>query len=129
MSADALSLTFAALADPTRRAILERLARGQATVSQLAEPFAISQPAISKHLKVLEQAGLIRRGRAAQSRPAELNAQQLLIVARWLETCRRNWLEGFDKLDAYLKQLEANETPTKKPSKKTEGQKPSRRKK
>lgn len=109
MSTDTLTLTFAALADPTRRAILERLAQGEATVSQLAAPFAISQPAISKHLKVLEKAGLIRRGRAAQARPAQLNSEQLLLVTRWLESCRRKQLESFDKLDQYLKKLETED--------------------
>ncbi|HRN51189.1 MAG: winged helix-turn-helix transcriptional regulator [Anaerolineales bacterium] len=113
---DTLSLTFAALADPTRRAILERLTRGAATVNELAAPFAMSQPAISKHLKVLEKAGLITRGRQAQARPAELNAQQLELVTRWLEKTRTHWEESFDKLDSYLATLQDTppdpQTPT-----------------
>jgi DNA-binding transcriptional ArsR family regulator len=103
---DPLSATFSALADPTRRAILARLAQGEATVGELAAPFAISQPAVSKHLKVLEQAGLIERKRAAQSRPCKLNAARLREVSDWLETYRRFWEESFDRLDAYLAQLQ-----------------------
>lgn len=106
---DTLSLTFAALADPTRRAILERLTRGAATVNELAAPFAMSQPAISKHLKVLEQAGLITRGRQAQARPAELNAAQLALVTGWLEHTRIRWEESFNKLDDYLKTLDPSD--------------------
>ncbi|WP_036294037.1 helix-turn-helix transcriptional regulator [Methylosinus sp. PW1] len=103
---DPLSATFAALADPTRRAILARLAQGEASVGELAAPFSISQPAVSKHLKVLEQAGLITRTRAAQSRPCKLDAARLREVSDWLETYRRFWEESFDRLDAYLAQLQ-----------------------
>lgn len=103
---DPLSLTLSALADPTRRAILARLAQGEASVGELAEPFAISQPAISKHLKVLEQAGLIRRGRKAQWRPCRLDAGPLREVADWLDAYRRFWDQSFDRLDAYLKDLQ-----------------------
>jgi len=103
---DALSLTFAALADPTRRAMLARLAQGPATVKELAEPFNISLPAISKHLKVLEHAGLIERGREAQWRPARLQAAPLKDVAQWLELYRQNWEESFDRLDEYLRRIQ-----------------------
>lgn len=103
---DPLSQTFAALADPTRRAMLERLARGPATVKELAEPFRLSMPAISKHLKVLEHAGLIERGREAQWRPARLQAAPLKDANQWLETYRRNWEESFDRLELYLRQLQ-----------------------
>jgi DNA-binding transcriptional ArsR family regulator len=103
---DPLSATFSALADPTRRAILARLAQGEASVGQLAAPFSISQPAVSKHLKVLEQAGLVTRSRAAQSRPCKLNAARLREVSDWLETYRRFWEESFDRLDAYLAELQ-----------------------
>ncbi|WP_018267008.1 ArsR/SmtB family transcription factor [Methylosinus sp. LW4] len=103
---DPLSATFAALADPTRRAILARLAQGEASVGELAAPFSISQPAVSKHLKVLEQAGLITRTRAAQSRPCKLDAARLHEISDWLETYRRFWDESFDRLDAYLTQLQ-----------------------
>ena len=99
---DTLSLTFAALADPTRRAMLERLSQGPATVKQLAEPFTLSLPAISKHLKVLEYAGLIERGREAQWRPAQLIAAPLKDVSEWLEQYRENWEESFDRLEEYL---------------------------
>jgi DNA-binding transcriptional ArsR family regulator len=104
-----LSSTFNALADPTRRAILDRLASGQATVSELAEPFEMSGPAISKHLKVLERAGLIQRGREAQWRPCRLVAAPLKDAAEWLEEYRRFWEESFDRLDEYLRELQANE--------------------
>lgn len=103
---DTLSLTFAALADPTRRAMLERLADGPATVKELAEPFEISMPAISKHLKVLERAGLIERGREAQWRPAQLKAEPLRDVSEWLERYRENWEENFDRLEEYLRKLQ-----------------------
>ena len=103
---DMLSLTFAALADPTRRAMLERLAQGPATVKELAEPFTISKPAISKHLKVLEHAGLIERGREAQWRPAQLQAAPLKDASQWLETYRQNWEENLDRLDEYLRKLQ-----------------------
>lgn len=103
--------TFAALADPTRRAILARLAAGQATVSELAEPFEMSGPAISKHLKVLERAGLISRGREAQWRPCQLVAAPLKEAADWLEKYRRFWEQSFDRLDDYLRELQAKERP------------------
>lgn len=103
---DALSLTFAALADPTRRAMLARLAQGPATVKELAEPFKLSKPAISKHLKVLEHAGLIERGREAQWRPAQLQAGPLREVSQWLEPYRETWEESFDRLDAYLQEIQ-----------------------
>jgi DNA-binding transcriptional ArsR family regulator len=105
---DTLSLTFAALADPTRRAILERLAQGPATVKELAEPFDISMPAISKHLKVLEHAGLIERGREAQWRPAQLKAAPLKDASEWLERYRENWEDNFDRLEAYLRELQSD---------------------
>jgi DNA-binding transcriptional ArsR family regulator len=101
-----LDRTFAALADPTRRAILARLERGTATVQELARPFEISQPAISKHLKVLERAGLIVRGREAQWRPSRLEAGPLEDVSRWLERFRRHWEERLDRLDDYLQELQ-----------------------
>jgi len=100
---DALSATFSALADPTRRAILSRLALGEASVTELAEPFAMSMPAISKHLKVLEHAGLIARGRDAQWRPCRLEAGPLRGVADWLDPYRRFWERRFDRLDALLR--------------------------
>jgi len=103
---DALSLTFAALADPTRRAMLARLAQGPAMVKELAEPFKISMPAISKHLKVLEHAGLIERGREAQWRPAQLQAAPLKDVSQWLESYRKNWEESFDRLDEYIRTIQ-----------------------
>ncbi|WP_424363844.1 ArsR/SmtB family transcription factor [Methylocystis parvus] len=103
---DPLSATLSALADPTRRAILARLARGEASVNEISAPFSISQPAISKHLKVLEQAGLISRGRVAQSRPCRLEAAPLRDLAGWLETYRQFWDQSFDRLDAYLKELQ-----------------------
>ena len=106
MSPDRLSATFAALSDPTRRAILARLALGETTVSELAEPFAMSLPAISKHLKVLERAGLITRGREAQWRPCRLDAGPLKDASGWLEHYRRFWDESFDRLDAYLDELQ-----------------------
>lgn len=104
---DALSATFAALADPTRRAILSRLATGEASVTELARPFAMSMPAISKHLKVLEHAGLIARGRDAQWRPCRLEAGPLRIVADWVEPYRRFWESRFDRLDDYLRTVQA----------------------
>ena len=106
MSPDRLSATFAALADPTRRAILARLASGETSVLELAEPFDMSLPAVSKHLKVLERAGLIARGREAQWRPCRLQANPLKGVADWVEHYRRHWEESFDKLGAYLKELQ-----------------------
>src|SRR5713226_9038389 len=107
MSPDRLSTTFSALADPTRRAILAQLASGEATVSELAEPFAMSLPGVSKHLKVLERAGLIARGRAAQWLPCRLEAAALKEVADWDERYRRFWEESFDRLDQYLKEVRA----------------------
>jgi len=106
---DHLSSTFAALADPTRRAILARLITGEASVSQLAEPFDISLPAISKHLKVLERAGLIARGREAQWRPCRLEAGPLKDVAQWVEHYRRFWTESLDRLDEYLREVQKQE--------------------
>jgi DNA-binding transcriptional ArsR family regulator len=107
MAPDVLTTTFAALADPTRRAILARLVQGETSVTELAQPFAMSLPAISKHLKVLERAGLITRGRSAQWRPCRLEADRLKDVADWLETYRRFWEESFDQLDTYLADLKA----------------------
>src|SRR5580692_46345 len=104
---DRLSHTFSALADPTRRAILARLASGEASVTELAEPFDMSLPGISKHLKVLERAGLIARGRDAQWRPCRLEAGPLKDVAQWVEHYRRFWEESFDRLDEYLQELKA----------------------
>ena len=109
MTPDRLSTTFAALSDPTRRAILARLALGETNVTELAEPFAMSLPAISKHLKVLERAGLIVRGRAAQWRPCRLEAGPLRDVAGWLEHYRRFWDESFDRLEDYLRQIQQAE--------------------
>jgi DNA-binding transcriptional ArsR family regulator len=106
VSADHLNATFGALADPTRRAILARLAKGDASVAELAEPFDMSQPAISKHLKVLEKAGLISRGRDAQRRPCKLEGERLKEAAMWVERYRRFWEESFDRLDAYLDELQ-----------------------
>jgi DNA-binding transcriptional ArsR family regulator len=106
---DRLSMTFAALADPTRRAILARLAGGEASVKELAEPFKMTLPAVSKHLKVLERAGLIERGREAQWRPSRLKAEPLREVSDWLERYRRFWEESFDQLAEYLQQLQEKE--------------------
>jgi DNA-binding transcriptional ArsR family regulator len=110
VTAEHLDLTFAALADPTRRAILARLASGEASVKELAAPFAMSLPAISKHLKVLEHAGLIAKGREAQWRPCRLEAAPLREVADWLERYRSFWEQSFDRLDEYLKQLQKEES-------------------
>jgi len=107
-----LDATFAALADPTRRAILARLATGEASVSELAEPFAMSQPAISKHLKVLERAGLIRRGRDAQRRPAIIEAKPLQEANRWIERYRELWEANYRRLDGLLDELK-NQAPKK----------------
>lgn len=109
MVADPLSSTFAALADPTRRAILARLAVGERSVGELARPFKMSLPGISKHLKVLERAGLIARGREAQWRPCRLKAAPLKGVAEWVEHYRRFWEESFDRLDDYLRELQKKE--------------------
>ena len=107
--ADQLSTTFAALANPTRRAILARLSTGEASVTELAEPFEMSMPAISKHLKVLERAGLIARGREAQWRPCRLEAAPLKDVAEWVKRYQRFWEQRFDNLDAYLRELKARD--------------------
>ena len=104
---DRLSLTFGALADPTRRAILARLTAGQTSVTELAAPHAMSLPAISKHLRVLERSGLIERGRDAQWRPCRLKAEPMKEAVDWLESYRRHWEESFDRLDAYLRELQA----------------------
>ena len=109
MTPDNLSTTFAALADPTRRAILARLASGETSVTTLAEPFEMSLPAVSKHLKVLERAGLITRGREAQWRPCKLKAAPLKEVVDWAERYRHFWEESFDRLDAYLQVLKTKE--------------------
>ena len=109
MADDPLSTVFGALADPTRRAILARLADGEATVTELAAPFEVSMPAISKHLKVLERAGLITRGRSAQWRPCRLEAAPLADVAEWVQTYRRFWDGSFDRLDEHLRALQAGE--------------------
>lgn len=110
---DALSVTFSALADPTRRAILARLAQGEATVNELAEPFEISLPAVSRHLKVLEGAGLISRGREAQWRPCKLETQSLKGLDEWLEFYRRFWDQRFDRMDTYLARLK-KQSPKKR---------------
>jgi DNA-binding transcriptional ArsR family regulator len=120
MPTDQLSVTFAALADPTRRAILAQLTQGEASVSELAQPFAMSLPAISKHLKVLERAGLITRSREAQWRPCRLEADPLKDAAGWIDQYRQFWEERLDRLDDYLARLQANaqsqENPDDKPS-------------
>lgn len=108
---DPLSATFAALADPTRRAILARLALGEASVADIARPFDISGPAITKHLKVLERAGLITRSRAAQTRPCRLNAAPLADLSNWLAEYRRFWDASFDRLDAYLNAVQSQKKP------------------
>jgi DNA-binding transcriptional ArsR family regulator len=114
MSPDSLNRAFAALADPTRRAIIARLASGEATVNELAKPFDITQPSISKHLKVLERAGLISRGRAAQTRPCHLEAAVLKEVANWVEVYRNLWEESFDRLDAFLQSTKSTRTKGKR---------------
>src|SRR6478735_2134845 len=115
VSPQRLDATFAALADPTRRAILARLASGEASVSELSEPFAMSQPAISKHLKVLEKAGLISRGRDAQRRPRRLEAAPLAAATEWLENYRQFWEASYERLDALLEELKTkNKTRNKK---------------
>jgi len=111
MHPDPLSTTFSALADPTRRAILARLTLGETTVSELAEPFDMSLPAISKHLKVLEKAGLISKGREAQWRPCRLEAAPLAEVAGWVEAYRRFWEQSFDRLESYLDELQMKGKP------------------
>jgi DNA-binding transcriptional ArsR family regulator len=117
MTPSRLDATFAALADPTRRAILARLASGEASVTELAEPFAMSQAAISKHLKVLERAGLISRGRAAQRRPRRLEAVPLAEATEWLERYRRFWEANYQRLDALLDELKTAEKKRKRPKK------------
>jgi DNA-binding transcriptional ArsR family regulator len=111
MPTDQLDATFAALADPTRRAILARLASGEASVNELAQPFAMSLPAVSKHLKVLERAGLISRGREAQWRPCRLEVGPLKEVSDWVENYRRFWDDSFDRLGDYLRELQTREKP------------------
>jgi DNA-binding transcriptional ArsR family regulator len=119
-----LDATFAALADPTRRAILARLALGETSVTELTEPFQMSMPAISKHLKVLERAGLIDRGREAQTRPARLNPAALKSAADWIDEYRKFWEESFDRLGAYLQRLQADDKVKKNGTKrKTLGRK------
>jgi DNA-binding transcriptional ArsR family regulator len=115
--ADRLDATFSALADPTRRAILARLAKGEASVMELAEPFAMSQPAISKHLKVLERAGLIARGRDAQRRPCRLVPAPLKVVDAWIERYRELWEESFQALDGVLEDLKQQERATRRKEK------------
>lgn len=115
MSPDQLTTTFAALADPTRRAILARLASGESSVTELAEPFEMSLPAISKHLKVLERAGLIARGREAQWRPCRLEAGPLKKASDWIEHYRRFWEQSFDRLEDYLREVQKD--PSKKEKK------------
>jgi DNA-binding transcriptional ArsR family regulator len=110
ITTDTLSLTFSALADPTRRQILARLANGELSVTQLAEPFKMTMPAVSKHLKVLERAGLVVRGRKAQWRPAKLEAAPLMEAANWVEQYRQNWEDSFDRLDVYLKTIQDEES-------------------
>lgn len=123
MNESNLDTTFAALADPTRRAILARLALGETSVTELARPFEMTMPAISKHLKVLEKAGLIDRGRDAQSRPARLNPAALKTAAAWIDEYRRFWEESFDRLDAYLQRLQADEAGRKHSRRKTSAKK------
>lgn len=108
-SSDHLTTTFAALADPTRRAILQRLAKGEASVSELAEPFSLSLPGVSKHLKVLQKAGLIRQGRQAQWRPCRLEGARLKEAAEWVNDYKRFWEESFDRLDEYLQAVQKKE--------------------
>ena len=121
MPSDRLSTTFAALSDPTRRAILARLALGQTSVNELAEPFAISLPAVSKHLKVLERAGLITRGRDAQMRPCKIEVNALKEADDWLEEYRRLWEQRLDRLDDYLKTLQAGGADETKSKEKKRG--------
>lgn len=112
MTTDALSLTFSALADPTRRAILARLVQGPATVGELAEPFAMSGPAVSKHLRVLEHAGLLTRGRDAQRRPCSIEGRPIKQVIEWAEAYRGYWDESYHRLDDYLQQLQGHQDPS-----------------
>ena len=124
MPQDRLSTTFAALADPTRRAILARLCLGETSVSELAEPFDMSLPAVSKHLKVLERAGLIARGREAQWRPCRIEPRALKSIDDWLERYRGFWEERLDRLEDYLRELQAKEKPSKAKGKKRGRKKP-----
>ena len=119
--ADRLNATFLALADPTRRAILARLATGAASVNELAEPFDMSQPAISKHLKMLERAGLVSRGRDAQRRPCHLEAQPLEAAYLWIERYRQMWDTNFERLDTLLDELKSTKTPPKRRPKQRKG--------
>ena len=121
MATDDLSTKFAALADPTRRAILARLAQGEATVTELAEPFALSLPTVSKHLKVLQHAGLVSQGRKAQWRPCRLEAAALKDVAHWMEDYRQFWDESFDRLDDYLQELQVQAQGQKSGKENTRG--------
>lgn len=114
VATDQLSLIFAALSDPTRRAILARLSKGAASVTELAKPFKVTMPAITKHLKVLERAGLVVRGRKAQLRPCQLQAQPLKVADEWIEQYRRNWEAAFDRLDAVLLDLQRESKKGKK---------------
>jgi DNA-binding transcriptional ArsR family regulator len=123
MPTDRLSHTFAALSDPTRRAILARLALGETSVSELAEPFAMSLPAVSKHLKVLERAGLITRGRDAQMRPCKIEASALKEADDWLEEYRRLWEQRLDRLEDYLHTLQAKDGTQTKPKERKRGRK------
>lgn len=116
MAADRLTATFHALADPTRRAILARLASGETSVTELAAPFSMSMPAVSKHLKVLERAGLVARGKEAQWRPCRLEVAPLREADEWIEQYRRMWEERFDRLDAYLQELQAKEKDEASPA-------------
>ena len=118
---DRLNATFLALADPTRRAILARLALGEASVNELAKPFDMSQPAISKHLKMLERAGLVSRGRDAQRRPCRLEAQPLEAAYLWIERYRQMWDMNFERLDTLLDELKSANTPSKRRSKQRKG--------
>ena len=118
MAAPSIDVVFSALGDPTRRAIVERLASGEATVLELAAPFDMSLPAISRHLRVLEDAGLISRGRDAQRRPCRLRPEAIEQVTAWAEHTRRAWEERFDRLDDYLRELQSNETAGNRSSKK-----------
>jgi DNA-binding transcriptional ArsR family regulator len=117
MPADCLSLTFAALADPTRRAILGRLAQGETSVTEIARPFKISMPAITRHLHVLERSGLIARSRRAQWRPCRLRAKPMKEAVDWLEHYRNHWEASLDRLDAYLQELQAQQTQPAKEKK------------
>ena len=117
MPVDELSATFAALADPTRRAILHRLTEGEATVNELAQPFDLTVQAVSKHIKVLERAGLVSRGRIAQARPCRLEAEQLDTAMTWIEENRRIWTDRFDRLEAHLRTIHPQPTTTSKKDK------------